>query len=388
MTDPITIIPEPGRPGIFRELTTLHVGGEAADIWVALTSDDVVRMSTSAWESGTDWMLLAGGSNTVVADEGFDGSVILMRTTGINEVESGSPDVVRLRVQAGHSWDALVKHTVQRGYVGLEALSGIPGSAGAAPVQNIGAYGHELSEVLRSITFLDYETGAVSVVPAEELELGYRTSAIKQGRLGVVLSIDVELTRGKSAALSPSAPVLYGQLADSLGVSLGDRVSLAELRRSVLSLRQDKGMVLEEGNADSVSAGSFFTNPIVSEAFARELPSEAPRWPMQAEEEAVAVTPLADIAQGLPIRQVQLNPGPRHVKLSAAWLIENAGVSRGYSLPGSLAGISTKHTLAITNRGGATAEQVVQLARFVQQRVQAEFGVILQPEPHLIGLEL
>ncbi|MFC4222498.1 UDP-N-acetylmuramate dehydrogenase [Lysinibacter cavernae] len=375
----------------FRDLTTMKVGGQVERAVVATTSDELVAAATDAWQQGDDWMLLAGGSNTVVAEEGFEGTVILVRSEGIERLELGpdaDPLAVRLRIQAGHSWDAVVEHAVANGWAGIEALSGIPGSAGAAPIQNIGAYGQEVAEVLHSVTFLDHETGVVSRIPASELGLGYRTSVIKQGRLGVVLSIDINLVAGEDTANPLSSPVRYAQLADALAIDIGSTVAIKELRRTVIRLRASKGMVLDPADQDSVSAGSFFTNPIVTESFARALPPGAPRWPVQPEDQFVAVTSLEELASGMPLRQPDTHAGPRMEKLSAAWLIEQSGITRGYQLPGSQAAISSKHTLAITNRGRATANDVAQLARFVQQRVQSEFGVTLQPEPVLIGLEL
>lgn len=369
---------------------------------VARTTDEVVQYATDLWADDEPWMLLGGGSNTVVSDEGFPGTVLVVRTSGVTRIEDDEDDdddesagSVRIRVQAGHDWDELVSECVNRGWAGVEALSGIPGLAGAAPVQNIGAYGQELSSVLHSIEFLDRVAGEVLRVSAAELELGYRDSAIKQGREGVVLSLDLLLAdtrdsgcRGAHAEpQSLSGPVSYAQLAQALGVELGDRVPIHELRESVLQLRASKGMVLDAADHDSWSAGSFFTNPIVSEHFARGLPSEAPRFPMNVEEAQPAVTTLEELASGLPLR---VPPASRaqQVKLSAAWLIENAGIKRGFRLPGSGAAISSKHTLAITNRGGASAEDVAALARLVVQLVQQEFGVILAPEPNLYGLEL
>jgi UDP-N-acetylmuramate dehydrogenase len=216
-------------------------------------------------------------------------------------------------------------------------------------------------------------------VPAAELRLGYRDSAIKRGLLqGVVLSVDLRLRR---SADGRAQPIAYQQLASALGVELGTRVPLADVRTSVLALRGSKGMVLSE-DPDSVSAGSFFTNPIVSARFARGLPEEAPRWSMSPEL-AATVLPL-DADTPLPSLE---RPVPR-VKLSAAWLIEHSGIGRGFSLPGSRAAVSSKHTLALTNRGGATGEQVAELARFVQARVENQFGVHLVPEPVLVGLPL
>ncbi|WP_449281169.1 UDP-N-acetylmuramate dehydrogenase [Leucobacter sp.] len=376
----------------------MRVGGPAERILVAHGFEDLVRYATELWDAGDPWLLLGGGSNTVVSDDGFPGTVLLVRSTGIARVDEGEhPGGVHLRVQAGHDWDHLVATCVDRGWSGIEALSGIPGLAGAAPVQNIGAYGQELSDVLHSIEFLERESGEVRRMTVEELELGYRDSVIKRGLEGVVLSIDLLLgdANGADAAggdagagdRALSAPVRYAQLAGALGVEIGDRVPLRRLRDSVLRLRASKGMVLDPADHDTWSAGSFFTNPIVTEHFSRELPEHAPRFPLDEEEPPPAVTSFEELAAGVPLR-VPLPAPERMVKLSAAWLIENAGVERGLRLPGSGAAISSKHTLAITNRGGASAADVAELARLVVQRVQQEFGVVLAPEPNLYGLEL
>jgi UDP-N-acetylmuramate dehydrogenase len=369
-------------------LTTMRVGGVPARLIAPADDDELVAAAREVWSSGDDWLLLGGGSNTVAADEGFDGTVIRVVTRGIEQREAREGRV-RLRVQAGEPWDDLVALTVRNGWSGIEALSGIPGSTGAAPVQNIGAYGQELESALVGVDFLDAESGEVRSLSREELGLGYRTSALKRGMLGVVLAVELELADNSvsGAVAAPlSAPVGYAQLADALGVSLGSRVPVAELRRAVLALRASKGMVLDPDDPDSVSSGSFFTNPIVSESFARGLPSSAPRWPV--------TPPEPDTVIGLEPGEVHpfdippLAGGPYEVKLSAAWLIENAGIRRGFALPGSGAGISSKHTLAIVNRGHATAADVAQLASFVQARVQSEFGVLLRPEPVLVGLVL
>lgn len=373
------------------ELTTMRVGGAAERLLVANTSAELIAYSRELWASGEPWLLLGGGSNTVVGDEGFPGTVLLARNTGIEVVDPPvraehhrEPHRVRLRVQAGQDWDALVAHCVEQGWTGIEALSGIPGCAGAAPIQNIGAYGAELADVLHSIEFLDAEHGEVMRLPAAELDLGYRTSAIKQGLAGVVLSIDLELVADPAGR---SAPIRYTQLAQALGVELGAQVPLGTLREAVLELRAAKGMVLRDEDHDSWSAGSFFTNPIVSEAFAQSLPADAPRFALDSEEPAATVIALDDVARGIELPMPK-TAEPRMVKLSAAWLIEQAGVPKGFCLPGSGAAISSKHTLAITNRGTANAEDIAQLARFVIQRVQQEFGVILSPEPNLYGIEL
>ncbi|MET0956167.1 MAG: UDP-N-acetylmuramate dehydrogenase [Cryobacterium sp.] len=384
-------------PVNFSLLTTLKVGGAPAHLVEPADEADLIDATRAAWASDEPWMLLGGGSNTVAADDGFDGTVILVRTRGVQvlpavtEPETDGPNgqSVRIRVQAGEPWDELVALTVANGWAGIEALSGIPGTSGAAPVQNIGAYGQELAQSLSAIDFLDYETGEVEHLSAADLGLGYRTSVLKQGRRGLVLAIELELRdmSAQAAVLgsAQSLPVNYPQLAQALGVQLGDRVPLTELRASVLGLRAGKGMVLDASDPDTFSAGSFFTNPIVTESFARTLPVEAPRWKQADVELPDRVIPLDEYAGVGPVPGAEVL---RTVKLSAAWLIENSGIRRGFRLPGSNAAISSKHTLAITNRGGATADEIGQLARFVQQRVQADFGVILQPEPVFVGFSL
>ena len=353
------------------DLTTLRVGGPADLIESPATPQELLDATRRAWASGEEWLVLGGGSNVVVADTGFEGTVIRTLTRGIEQAEG------TLRVQAGEPWDAVVAFAVDRGLGGIEALSGIPGSSGAAPIQNIGAYGQELSDVLASVDFLDEESGEFLRIPAADLELGYRTSSLKQGRRGLVVAIELRLEPG-----GLSAPIAYAQLADALAVKTGTRLPIKEVRRAVLALRASKGMVLDPADPDSVSAGSFFTNPIVSQAFARDLPADAPRWPTEEDDEHAMVLPLDAT---VPVR---VDTRERYVKLSAAWLIEHAGITRGYSLPGSNAAVSSKHTLAIVNRGGAQATQVTELARYIQTRVLTEFGVILQPEPILVGLTL
>jgi UDP-N-acetylmuramate dehydrogenase len=332
------------------DLTTLRVGGPARTLLTATTTDELIEHANTAWQDD-DWLVVGGGSNLLVADPGFDGTVVLVRTRGIEHETDG--DGVTVRVAAGEPWDAFVAQTVENGWTGLEALSGIPGTVGAAPVQNIGAYGVELSDVLTRIEFLDASTGERAWAPAAELALGYRSSTLKHGRRGVVLTVEFRL----GAATDEGVQVRYAQLAGSLGVELGTRVAPTTVRDEVLRLRASKGMVLDDDDLDTWSAGSFFTNPIVSASFAETLPTEAPRWPT----------------------------GDDHVKLSAAWLIEHSGVHRGYAVPGSRAAISSKHTLALTNRGGATAAEVAELARYVQVTVLNWFGVTLVPEPVVVG---
>jgi len=364
------------------ELTTLHVGGPAARLVEATTRDELIDASRKAWEDH-DWLVLGGGSNLLVADEGIDGTVVRVLSRGIERLpDVDGPRSIRLRVQAGEPWDGLVAMAVAEGWAGIEALSGIPGSVGAAPVQNIGAYGQELADTLVGIDFLDYASGEVVTVTAEGLGLGYRTSTLKRGRAGVVLSVDLAL-EAPTASGPLSRPIDYAPLSDALGVSIGTRVVLTDARSAVLGLRAGKGMLLDSADPDARSAGSFFTNPIVTEHFARGLPRSAPRWPTTPEVDA-RVLPLGSPVDSL----ARPASGEYLVKLSAAWLIEAAGIRRGFSLPGSRAGISSKHTLAIVTRGGATATEVVQLATYVQTRVLSEFGVALQPEPVLVGVSL
>jgi UDP-N-acetylmuramate dehydrogenase len=387
----------------FAEFTSIKVGGPAPGLIRASDRTQLIDTVRDAWADAAGWLLLGGGSNIVVADDGFEGTVVLVATRGIEPLPDSpatGPDGrnVRLRVQAGEPWDAVVAYAVDHGLAGIEALSGIPGSSGAAPIQNIGAYGQELAARLVSVEFLDHDTGELHHVPAGDLGFGYRTSAFKRGRLGLVVSIELELTRTPQAL---SDPVAYPQLADALGVRLGDRVPIRRLRDAVLGLRAAKGMVLSPSDPDSVSSGSFFTNPIVTEHVARTLPPRAPRWYLEPEAPD-QVVPLGSVAAESPLdaflaHQVSLEASVAEaeastdeplVKLSAAWLIEQSGVHRGFALPGSRAAISSKHTLALTNRGGASADDIVQLARFVQSRVQAEFGIVLHPEPVLVGVEL
>lgn len=356
-------------------LTTLRVGGPAYELLEPSTPEELISTALDVWQSGEDWLLLGGGSNVVIADDGFDGTVIRVATRGIDIIVDADGKHARVRAEAGESWDSLVAATVVGGLSGIEALSGIPGTVGAAPVQNIGAYGQELSDRLVGIDFLDYASGEVVRLDARDLGLGYRTSTLKRGRAGIVLAIELDLDAG-----GWSAPVAYAQLASALGVEIGEHVAAADARRAVLALRASKGMVLDPADPDSVSAGSFFTNPIVSESFARAMPPDAPRWPVEAAEGDRVVAPGTDVPA--------LASAEYHVKLSAAWLIERSGISRGFSLPGSRAGISSKHTLAIVNRGGATATEIAQLAGFVQTRVLSEFGVMLHPEPVFVGLTL
>jgi UDP-N-acetylmuramate dehydrogenase len=395
MTEPA--VPEFTTDAPLARFTTLRVGGSAARLAEPTTEAELLDVVREVWSEGGDWFVLGGGSNVVIDDDGFDGTVVRVATEGIAPVMA-KVGRVRLRVQAGHSWDDLVRHTVENGLSGIEALSGIPGSVGAAPIQNIGAYGQEVADSIVSLDFLDYGTGAVRRLPVDELELGYRSSVFKRGLRGVVLSVTFDLQDAWGDALHEGqgpvplgAPVAYPQLATALGVEVGARLPIADVRAAVLRLRASKGMVLDAADPDSVSAGSFFTNPVVTEAFARSLPASAPRWQVEPDEPdvVIALEPSGDMPVGGALDGDRGDlPREYHVKLSAAWLIEHAGIRRGFGLPGSTAAISSKHTLAIVNRSpgtGGRASDIAELARYVQGRVQAEFGVVLQPEPVFVG---
>jgi UDP-N-acetylmuramate dehydrogenase len=377
----------PERPAVpLAQLTTLRTGGAPARLVEATTTAELIDALREVWAQGQPWLVVGGGSNLFAGDDPFEGTAVLVRTRGIERLPGSRPGTARLRVQAGHDWDELVAHTVAEGLGGIEAMSGIPGTTGAAPVQNIGAYGQEIVQTLVEVDLLDEETGDVATVPATELGLGFRTSVLKHhygsapARSAVILSVTLELTDVGHAA----HPVAGDQLRTALGIDPGASLTLQDVRERVLGIRRRKGMVLDAGDPDTASAGSFFQNAVVSDAFARTLPSECPRWPMAPELDPVVVIPLSEFDGVVPPPAASAPD----VKVSAAWLIEHAGLSRGFRLPRSRAGLSTKHTLALTNRGGASAEEIAELARFVQQRVQAEFGLILQPEPVLVNVEL
>ncbi|MFD5213183.1 UDP-N-acetylmuramate dehydrogenase [Microbacterium sp. NPDC058345] len=369
-----------------RELTTLRTGAAPGTMREASTTAALIAELRSVWERGEDWFVLGGGSNLFAGDDSFDGTVIRILTSGIEELPSPHEGRIRLRVQAGHSWDGLVAYAVERGYAGIEAMSGIPGTVGAAPVQNVGAYGQEIQETLVEVELIDEHADASVVVPASELGLGFRTSVLKhhygeaQGRRAVILSVTLDL-----AVTGDAGRVVRGeQLRRALGLDDYEPVPLSWVRSRILQTRAAKGMLLDDADPDTWSAGSFFQNAIVPEHVARALPPECPRWPVEPDLDAVTVIPLE--------RYAGLSPRAERpeglVKVSAAWLIENSGIRKGFRLPRSRAGVSTKHALALTNRGGATAGELSELARFIQSRVHAEYGLLLQPEPVLVGVDL
>jgi UDP-N-acetylmuramate dehydrogenase len=340
-------------PTTLAELTTLRVGGPARDLVVVEDERALVDAVTAADATGTPALVVAGGSNLVVGDDGYPGTVVVVRTRGI-EVAADTCGGAWVTVAAGEPWDAFVERTVAEEWAGLEALSGIPGSTGATPVQNVGAYGQEVAATVARVRTLDRTTGLQRTFVAADCGFGYRSSRFKAepGRW-LVLDVSFQLR------LSPtSEPVAYAELARVLGVEVGVRAPLREVRDAVLGLRRGKGMVLDDADHDTWSVGSFFTNPVLDADAAARLPDDAPRYPA---------------ADG-------------RVKTSAAWLIENAGVRRGESR--GRAAVSTKHTLALTNLGGATASDVVALAGDVRDRVLAAYGVLLEPEPTLVGCAL
>ena len=346
---------------LLADRTTLRLGGPASELVRAATEEDLLDAVRDADERAIPLLVLGGGSNLVVADAGFQGRVVEVATRGVrpdHDARVGDDPTcggVTVSVAAGESWDALVETAVVRGWVGLEALSGIPGSVGATPVQNVGAYGQEVSQTVSRVRAWDRHEARVRSFANDDCGFSYRHSRFKAepGRY-VVLTVDFQLALG-----ALGAPVTYAELARTLGVEPGGRAPLAAVREAVLGLRRGKGMVLDADDHDSWSAGSFFTNPVID---ADRVPEGAPAWPA----------------------------GDGRVKTSAAWLIQNAGFERGHrpvAGTGSVS-LSTKHTLAVTNRGCATTEELLTLAREVRDGVEAAYGIRLVNEPVLVGCEL
>jgi len=334
--------------------------GGPARTWVEATDDatlvDAVRRADAA---GEPVLVLSGGSNVVVADAGFDGTVVHVATRGV-AADADSPDelaclgAVTVRVAAGEDWDTFVARAVSSGWVGVEALSGIPGAVGATPIQNVGAYGQEVSQTVASVRTWDRVEGRQRTFAAADCGFGYRHSRFKaEPDRFVVLEVTFLLKQG-----TLGAPVAYAELARSLGIATGDQASLAEVRSAVLGLRRGKGMVLDADDHDTWSAGSFFTNPLLAPEVADSLPDAAPRW----------------------------SQPDGTVKTSAAWLIEQAGFHKGHGT--DRVSLSTKHTLALTNRGSASTDDLLALAREVRDGVEAAFGVRLVNEPVLVGCAL
>ena len=363
-------------------LTSLRLGGPAARYVETTTSAELVEAVRTADDAGELLLVLGGGTNVVVADEGFAGVVVRDVRTEIAVDDSGVCAGASITVPAGVPWQEVVDRAVAEGWVGVEALTGIPGSTGATPVQNVGAYGQEVSGVVSTVRTWDREQNRVRTLALTDLGFGYRSSILKTSLRGpdgapsrwaptpryVVLEVGLQLRLGRL-----SAPVGYAELARTLGIEPGGKAPLADVALAVTQLRRSKGMVLDPTDHDTWSAGSFFTNPVV--AADHPLPEGAPRYPVRSSRPETTVTASLGAVD------------PTLVKTSAAWLIEHAGFTRGHGLPGPVA-VSTKHSLALTNRGGATTADLLTLAREVRDGVRDTFGITLEPEPVLVGVTL
>jgi UDP-N-acetylmuramate dehydrogenase len=335
-------------------LTTLRLGPVASRLITCDTTDKVVDVlrALPAEDPAERTLILAGGSNVVISDELAELTVVRLANTEITVYD----DVVR--AEAGASWDDVVVTSLAHGLGGLECLSGIPGSAGATPVQNVGAYGVEVADVISRVRLLDRRSGDVRWVAPDAMRFGYRTSVLRNSSDAVVLEVEFALD-----AEDRSAPLRYGELATALGVESGSRAEPTRVREQVLALRARKGMVLDEGDHDTWSVGSFFTNPVVSRSDFGRLSAEVDG-------------------------PVPNYPAPNGVKLAAGWLVERAGFGKGYPGEAASARLSTKHALAVTNRGSATTADLLSLARTVRDGVRSTFGIELTPEPILVGCAL
>lgn len=344
------------------EYTTLRLGGPATRLAVAASAAEAVDTVGEADRSGTALLLLGGGSNLVVGDDGFDGTALRIANRGVEFTRDG--DCVAVDLAAGEGWDDVVARTIGEGFGGLECLSGIPGQVGATPIQNVGAYGCEISELLLSARVYDRAIGSVAELAPADLGFTYRNSVLKGTERGVVLSVRLLLRCD-----GMSMPIRYAELARVLGVEIGARVPAPDARAAVLDLRSGKGMVLDPSDHDTWSAGSFFTNPIVADG-----------------DVDTVLARIRDVL-GDDVR-IPRFPATGGNKLSAAWLIERAGFSKGYGGVGGRARLSTKHTLAVTNRGAASTADLLALAREVRDGVAQRFGITLRPEPLLVNCVL
>jgi UDP-N-acetylmuramate dehydrogenase len=342
------------------DYTTVRLGGPARGFVTAGTEEELIEAVRAADAVGEPVLILGGGSNLVVADEGFDGTVIQVATRGI--VRDG-PGVIT--VAAGEEWDAVVARAIADGLAGLECLSGIPGLAGATPIQNVGAYGQEVSQTITQVRVYDRHTKKSFFMPNERCGFGYRTSVFKRGP-GRFLVLSVTFALAEQAA---SEPVRYAELAAALGVRAGDRVETARARSAVLELRRRKGMVIDPADPDTRSVGSFFVNPVLDGA------------------DLAVVEKAARARCGADVRVPRFETADGRVKVPAAWLIEQAGFGKGYSL-GDGARISAKHTLALVNPGPGSTAGLLALARAIRDGVRDTFGVALAPEPVLVGVTL
>ena len=335
------------------DLTTLRVGGPARRVVTATTETDLIEAVRAADQAGRPVLVLGGGSNLLIGDDGFPGTVVRVATRGVS-ADVSSCSGASVTVAAGEDWDAFVATAVEQEWSGIESLSGIPGLVGGTPIQNVGAYGSEVAQTIARVRTFDRTTGSQATFSVSDCGFGYRTSRLKAepGRY-LVLEVEFQLTLG-----ALSAPIRYAELARVLGVAVGARVPAVDVRQAVLGLRAGKGMVLDAEDHDTWSAGSFFTNPILTADVAAALPGTAPRWEQ---------------------------PDGR-VKTSAAWLIEHAGFDKGYG--SGRARLSTKHTLALTNRGDCTAADLLALAREVRAGVEQRFDITLVAEPVLVECTL
>ena len=334
-----------------RDYTSLRVGGPAKSFVEVRTEAQIIEAIEAAGD--TPVLIIGGGTNILVSDSGFEGTVIRISNNSL-EAEVDACSGATLVIGAGENWEKFVETTINRGFAGLETLSGIPGTVGAAPIQNIGAYGHEVSEFITRVRTYDRKEKALKTFTNSECQFGYRNSIFKSvpGRY-VVLDVGFQLRVGEE-----TTPILYGELAKKLGLEVGDKSTVIATRKAVLELRQAKGMLLVPQDRDSWSAGSFFTNPIITAELAAKLPEGAPKW-------------LLDDGR---------------VKTSAAWLIENSGIHKGDAHGG--AKVSSKHVLSLTNAGNATAQDIAELANIARKSVKEKFGITLEAEVNLVGLSL
>lgn len=332
--------------------TTFRLGGPARRFVEATTEKQLIDTVADCDSRGEPVLVLGGGSNVLIADEGFDGTVVKVATRGVR-AEAADCSGAQLEVAAGETWDDLVARAVAAQWSGMETLSGIPGSVGAVPIQNVGAYGAEVATLIQRVRTWDRAEGAIRTFAAAECGFGYRDSRFKRekGR-HLVLRVDFQLPLGELGQ-----PVRYPELARALGVEVGQRAPAARVRETVLAIRRRKGMVLDANDHDTWSAGSFFTNPILTPEQAASLPAEAPRF-----------------------------PAGEGVKTSAAWLIQHAGFPAGHG--SGPARLSTRHVLALTNRGHATTADVLALAREIRDGVRERFGITLVPEANLVGVSI
>jgi len=341
-------------------LTTLGLGGPARFFVEAQAREDLTAALRWATERALPTFILAGGSNLVVGDPGFDGLVVQLESAGQTWTDTATGFTVE--VQAGAAWDGVVAESVRRGVAGIECLSGIPGHTGAAPVQNIGAYGHEVAEVIRRVEVLDRPSLEVTTMNATACGFSYRDSVFKrEPNRFVILSVTMEFVRDASPTIR------YGELAAAL--SSQPKPSPAQVRETVLALRRKKSMVFDPEDENRRSAGSFFTNPIVDARVANDVAAQA-------------------IAGGIVATAGQIPRFPMpdgRVKLAAGWLIERSGISKGFRM--GPVGISTRHALALVHHGGGTTTELLQLALHVRRTVRDRFGVTLTPEPVFLGVD-